>query len=337
MKYVSPNELDKCLDKIQYRYDLPDRIINTEFKLLLPVVIVGSIINIVASRANFLKFFLFELALLAGYLVIAFTVPFLTSIISGKRLIKRISGGKLQSMTSKAFYEKYGGFVKIHKNDLCSDQITSQAEKLTENETDPALRAVLESCLMVMYGYRLEAEKMQAAHDKCLQDYDPERNTRYDDLVTEINCAILSSNGRRVLELYSANEDFIDHRLGTAPGFVVDYAIAASICKREEGDLVSALEYIEAAQKLHEKARNILPMGVAPTRTESENYRRASISLEKAKLLLANGTAKAAMEELDQCDLIIADLKCDVPPLFIKEHQELMAEISPFMEKNEEC
>ena len=334
MKYVSPKELDKCLDRIQHRYDLPNRILNAEFKLLLPVIIAGSVINIMVSESSFLKFFLLELALLVGYLVIAFVIPFATSVISGKCLIRQSAGGKLQDRTTSDFYRKYKSFIEMRKNDLCSDQLTAEAEKLAENESDPALRFILESILMVIYGYRLETEKMQATYDKCLQDYDPERSAKYDDLVTEINFALLNHDSRKMLELYDGNDDFIDHRLSTAPGFVVDYAVAASICKCEQGDFSSALEYIEAAQKLHERARNILPLGAIPKRTESENYRRASISLEKAWALYRTGCREKVMKELDNCDLIIADLKCEVPPLFIKEHQELMAEMSRFIEEN---
>ena len=59
-----------------------------------------------------------------------------------------------------------------------------------------------------------------------------------------------------------------------------------------------------------------------------------SISLEKAWALYRTGCREKVMKELDNCDIIIADLKCEVPPLFIKEHQELMAEMSRFIEEN---
>ena len=328
MRYRTPEELNASLDRIEKRFRITDRITNIEAKILIPAVVAASILLLSAAKGSILRFLLYMAAFLISYLVIAFMIPLAVMLLSNKSLMKKACGGKLQSRTSSDFYKKYKGFLEKRKNDICSDELTAEAEKLAENESDPALRFILESVLMVIYGYRMENEKMQEVLEKCRKDYDPERNGQFEDLRLEVNFAILTGDEKKVLELNESNPDFAGHLLNYFPENVVDYALSASVCKRAEGDLSGALEYAKCAQKLHERARNILPAGAVPTRTERENYRRAAFSLETAWALYRTGCREKVMKELDNCDLIIADLKCEVPPLFIKEHQELIAEMA---------
>ncbi|MBQ8961875.1 MAG: hypothetical protein IJ071_11805 [Ruminococcus sp.] len=336
MRYVSTKELDKCLDRIQRRNELPNRIINIEFRLLLPIVVVGSIVMLLLSKGSFLRFVLLQAAMLVVYLAVSFLLALIVSIASTKRLLRRISGGKSQNKAGQAFYQKYKDYYQLHKNDLCSDKLLEETERLLQAETDPALRFSLDESLLTICGYRLERERVSQCLEDARRDYDPEKNSRFGLLTAEINAAILTGNSKAAYDLLEKNEELTEWQISFLPEGVTDYAIFASICKRVEGDLAAALEYAQAAKALHERGRNILPLGASPTRTEHENYRRAAISLELAGLLFANGREQEARAELDDCDLIIADLKCEVPPLFIKEHQELIESMGPALPEDQE-
>lgn len=324
---ITEDELKILFEKEKKNYGAANRIFNTLGKAVPPIVLIEGIYTLFLkykfSCGFFLTFFLFLLADLVLLLLIPITCLFISCI----QQVKQNGGNFISAKNMTRLSLKYQKLSKLHADEICSDKYIAEIDKCLQTEKNRCSACWLRSMkahALIMQNRISEAENIIAEH----RSYINKTIALFFDIpLLEIDCADKKNDAGAFFTAIEVHHSYLERRKKNEFGFALSYTVLCSCAEFFKGNFSDTLHYIELREKYEEASRISAAAANAVSQkvTNLYTYNRAAFALSKAKCLYYLGEYKRASAELDTADAHIADLTCDIPNIYIKEHREFLS------------
>ena len=317
---ITNEELEKQIEKEKKEADFPNKYGAKIGSLIVPVSIVIFIILLFIHTNFLIRLLILVMIQLFLCLVIPFGLIFIKTIVS----LRNANFGKLDISLIRAS-AKNKHLHEMVKDEICSDKLIEACDKTIASSDNEkyiySIKGIKLNSLSLQCRFdeaRAVLAERAALKDKCIQ-------YRAEYLLSAIDLANSERDDDSFIKLLNEADDILE--CIKKRGLSGMYIILLFLSKREDcfGNYSKALEYIEMARKCREaKAENDASIYKNKPKPNLEKCIDAELLLDKAYVLCNLGDPSAAMEDVEDADLIISELSCDIPPLYTREHEEVM-------------
>lgn len=323
---ITEDELKILFEKEKKNHGAANRLLNTLGKAVPPIVLIEGIYTLFLkykfSYSFFLTFFLFLLADLVLLLMIPITCVFISCI----KQVKQNGGNFFSAINMTRLSLKYQKLNKLHADEICSDKYIAEIDRLLQAEKNNCSACWLRSMkafALFMQNRISEAEIIIAEQRSRIT----KKTELFIDLpLLEIDCADKKNDAEAFFAAIEAHHSYLELRKANEFNFALAYATICSNAEFFKKNYGNSLHYIELHEKYEESSGTLAAASSVPRKeTNIHIYNRAAYALAKAKCYYFLGEYERASAELDTADVHIADLTCDIPNIYIKEHREILS------------
>lgn len=326
---ITEKELEELLEKEKKTSGRVTRFMNNVGKVMPPIILIegiyASFLHYRFSCSFFLTFLLFILA----DAVLLILIPMLYGVSIDLKQAKQGGGNLFSAINMMRLSLKYHKLSELVRNEICSDKFIAEIDKSLQTEKNLCSACWLKymkASALLLQDKIPEAELLIEE----LRSLNTKKTALFIDLpLLEIDLADKKDDMDAYFTAIKNHRGYLERRKKNEFRFALLYTSLCAYNERLKGNFIYALQYIELREKYNEASRASAAAGNAAPPKESNlyTYNRAAYALEKAKCFYFLGEYERASVELDTADLHIADLTCDIPRIYIKEHSEFLSKI----------
>lgn len=303
------------------------RLVNALAKAFIPLVIAEFIIAfLLTAKINIIISLLIFAALDAALpLVVCFSALFINSAVK----IIRISGGVIPAVKNQGTIRRTKKYYNLFMDEICSDNTLAEALELAQSSGGEGYGYISAlSHVVCCHSMRCEFDAASEALDKLKKLPQKDLIFRNDYMVTVIDYATITHDDKLFLDTVAEYSDVINTLTDRDAGAVTVLLVIASYEQKLHGNYETALQYLCWCQEYREKMRRQGKFTNQPPLRNYRKYANAAVCLEKADIYLHMGDTEKAHEELAAANEALMTVTCDIPPIFIKERDEIVSRLT---------
>lgn len=330
MLNITENELDMLLEKEKLSSTLITVLNNAANKFFLPIIIIEIAASIFIEFATGTNAFLIFLLFILADAALLFLIPLFIIFREYAKKIKKISGSFKDSITLTRFSIKYGSLLNLHTKEICSDKYISAIDKKLEEEKNHKFLASLNSMKASALYMQVRFAEADLIVEELRSKIEIIGSVFTDIPMHDIISSMRKNDDRAFIRAIEKHKDYVERQKNISLSSGIRYAYICAYEHHISNDNANTLKYIEMAEKYNNAYYKLLSEQNTQPYKESNTmrYNRAARKLEKANYLYHLGRYAEAEESLEASETIIAELECKIPPIFKKEHNELLESLS---------
>lgn len=326
---ITEKELEELLEKEKNTSGRVTRFMNNIGKVMPPIILIEGIYSSFLHYRFSCSFFLTFLLFILADAVLLILIPMLYGVSIDLKQAKQGGGNLFSAINMMRLSLKYHKLSELVRNEICSDKFIAEIDKSLQTEKN-----LCSACWL----------KFMKADALLLQDRIPEAELLIEELrslntkktslfidlpLLEIDLADKKDDTEAFFMAVKNHRGYLERRKENEFRFALLYTGLCACSERLKGNFIAALQYIELREKYGEASKSSAVAGNSAPQKETniDTYNRAAFALEKSKCFYFLGEYERASVELDTADMHIADLTCDIPRIYIKEHSEFLPKL----------
>ncbi|MDD6060187.1 MAG: hypothetical protein PUB97_07380 [Ruminococcus sp.] len=324
------NITEKELDILVKKEKKPDNLItifnNAVGKFFFPIIVIEIVASIFIEFVTDINVILIFLLFIIADAALLFLIPLFIIFRDSEKLIRKIGGNFKDSITLTRFSIKYGSLQILFANEICSDKYISAIDKKLEEEKNHKFLASLNSMKVSALYMQVRFTEADLIVEELRSKIETVGTVFTDIPMHDIISSMRKNDDRAFIRAIEKHKDYIEQQKNISLTYGINYAFICAYEHHISNDNANALRYIELAEKYNNVYYKILSERSKPYKeSNTMRYNRAAYKLEKANYLYHLGRYAEALEA---SETIIAELECEIPPIFKKEYNELLESLS---------
>ena len=319
MRYISKEEILAAREK--------DTALSMSLAKVMLVSMAVYIAAVIAAlfifRVNSLvKLALFILLFAAGALLVRL-MPYIALVILNKD-----RRGTVNSFRISRYAKKYKALYDLQCSEICSDRLMFTFDSALLSERDKFNRFTL--LLLKFYAHikRLEPEKAYDTLKELNEIFDPHLHFRSDFTFAKLNHAMQFGTYDDFQRIMDSDPNIFE-RISDRYDGLLAYAGLMVHVNRALGNYRDALEQLDVMIEFIRKNIEVPYKGDNVRKLNDKLFSYAHHCLDKADLLLSLGDREGCLEQLTESDRVAGRILCDLPPIYLKDHKDLMNKLYP--------
>lgn len=327
---ITEKELDILVEKEKKSDNLITIFNNAVGKFFFPIIVIEIVASIFIEFVTDINVILIFLLFILADSALLFLIPLFFIFRDSVKVIRKIGGNFKDSITLTSFSIKYGSLQILHANEICSDKYISAIDQKLEEEKKHKFLASLNSMKASALYMQVRFTEADIIVEELRSKIETVGSVFTDIPMHDIISSMRKNDDRAFIRAIEKHKDYIEQQKNISLTYGINYAFICAYEHHISNDNANALRYIELAEKYNNVYYKILSERSTKPYKESNTmrYNRAAYKLEKANYLYHLGRYAEAEESLEASETIIAELECEIPPIFKKEHNQLLESLS---------
>lgn len=262
--------------------------------------------------------------------IVQILLVFLTPYIVGFFAFRKTEGG-LNSIRLNRFAKKYKKLFFLKSTEIASDRYLSYLCSVIPAEKNKFNRFSLLCSKMYAHIARLEVENAYQTLQELERTFDPKVHYQLDFVYAKLSYAMQFCSYDEFKRLCDDNPALYKDSLRKYES-ILGYASLNVHDLRQTGRYMEAIDQLDSFldfMKLDLDPANVLE----PKKLNNKIYTYAHLLLDKAAMYFAAGDRDKCLDYVNESDKYTQMITCELPPLFLKDHKDIMMMLYPREEK----